>query len=147
MAETREAHPTEPRSTPVYVRLGMTRGAALAFVVVLIAGIAGFARQESLARDVHDTVNKARNLAVSNRATLMRLKVQERRNGRALREVCREGEAVLRLVQTQAFLTRFEIKNITSPQARAAYRESLTTLSGIESILQERASCDKVTNP
>jgi hypothetical protein len=118
----------------LYVRLGMTKGAMIAFTLVVIAAAFGFWRLE----DVADKQQR----------TLDRVRAQQRQNLNALREVCRQGETIAGLTRPIIKLLEFDVSHNAVPElALPIYTEALRVFQGYSVILKERTACREITSP
>jgi hypothetical protein len=139
----------EPQTPlPIYVRLGMTRGAFVAVLIILAGGIGGFARLESIAASQRHVAAQARTVAIENRRVLDTLRGQQRRNVTALREVCRQTQTLQQLARAGDELVT---ALITFPQTPRSALPRLTAAAhafrGYQVVLSERPACSEVLRP
>ncbi len=147
--DTRPPTDREPKSSQIYVRLGMTKGALVAFVVVFAVAVAGFFRVESLAKDQRHLLTETRaQLVVANHA---------------LTELCRTNEIILGLVEGTETLFKYET-GILPPPVRGGpnppngkplidrrlvpfYLRALNTFLGWEGDLKQQTACEEIERP
>jgi hypothetical protein len=138
----RQPEDNEPQSSsPVYVRLGMTKGASIAFLFFFVVVFLGFIRLEQLSRD-----NKK--ISDANRETLVALKKQQRKLSSGLQEVCRQTDTIQALTDSTIDLLKAELDyRIIPPKAIPAFTQTIRVFSGYSKILGERPACRRVLNP
>jgi hypothetical protein len=148
MARMRPPRNNEPDSAPIYVRLGMTKGALVTFCLIWLVVIIGFVRLEQISNDVEDVAEQAKTLGVANRATLKALRVQQQRTQNALREVCKQSDTIQALSDSTVDLLKAELdQHIVPERAIPAFTQTIKVFSGYSKILGERPACQKVLNP
>lgn len=111
---TRGPHPDEPRhSAPIYVRLGMTRGAFIAFCVIFALAVIGAWRLQTIANNAKHASERAQESAQEAKRATATLRNTTRLN-RALidqvRRIALDGAKARLALCEQVASTRAQIK-------------------------------------
>ena len=147
--DTRGPTDREPKSEPIYVRLGMTKGAMIAFAVIFAVAVAGFFRVEAIAQDQKALLRKTRvQLVVANHV---------------LTELCRTNEIILGLVRGTETLFKFQTgilpppphagpnppigKPLVNPALVPFYLQALNVFLGWENELEQQSACERIQRP
>lgn len=144
-----------PTPIPIYVRLGMTKGALIAVLVLIAGAIAGFVRLETVAADQRHLLRQTRVIvrdqaALNHRQQVLiaQLRATQRQNRNALREVCRQGQTIAGLVEPIVELFKFDLKHAAIPaSARPVYEQALTVFQGYALAQREQPACNEVLRP
>lgn len=149
LTATRGPHPDEPHhSGPVYVRLGMTKGAFVTFLVLIAAVIGGFYRLESLAASQRTVSRQQRVILRAHERVVDALRVQQRRNSAGLREVCRQTEALVGLSSSaELLLERVASEPGTVPATARELRDGARRIGEFNTDLRQRPACAEVLRP